>query len=81
MDAGDTLGLPDPTKVPEQLPLYQFHDAPVPSEPPDRLNVVAPPQVGLVDAEAPVGAVELVFIVTAALPCVPQHPPADLDLK
>ena len=63
MDPGDTLGLPEPTKVPEQLPEYQFHDAPVPSEPPERLNVVAPPQVGFTDADAPVGAVELVFIV------------------
>ena len=80
MDPGDTLGLPEPTKVPEQLPEYQFHDAPVPSEPPERLNVVAPPQVGFTDADAPVGAVELVFIVTVALPWVP-HPQELFALK
>lgn len=38
---------PLPTKVPGQPPEYQFQEAPVPSEPPPTVNVVAPPHVGL----------------------------------
>ena len=54
-----------PTKVPPQLPEYQFHDAPVPSEPPVAERVVAPlGHVGFTEAVAPVGAVELLFTVT-----------------
>ena len=56
-----------PTNVPPQLPVYQFHNAPVPRLPPVAERVVAPPQVGFTDAVAPVGAVELVFTVTEAV--------------
>ncbi len=56
---------PVPTKVPTQLPEYQFQEAPRPSTPPLTLNVVeAPAHIGLGVADAPIGAVDDVFIVT-----------------
>lgn len=56
---------PVPTSVPPQLPEYQVHAAPEPSEPPDTESVVGlPEQTGLTLADAPVGAVEKVFTVT-----------------
>ena len=65
VETGDTdTELPLPTKEPPQLPEYQFQDAPVPSEPPETDKVVAPPQVGLTDALAPVGSVDNAFTVT-----------------
>ena len=67
VEAGDTLGLPVPTNVPPQLPVYQVHDAPVPRLPPVAERVVAPPQVGFTEAVAPVGAVELVLTDTEAV--------------
>ena len=63
------IELPDPTKVPPHEPEYQFHDAPVPSDPPETVNVVAVPlQIGVVPV-MDVGAVEAVgcaLIVTLA---------------
>ena len=54
VDVGLTEMLaPVPTCVPPQLPEYHSHDAPVPREPPERLNVVELPlQIveGLADA-------------------------------
>ena len=67
------------TGVPPQLPLYHFHDAPVPSEPPCRHNSDDPPgQTELGLAVAPVGAVDSVFTVTVTLaqPVVLQSPSA-----
>ena len=49
-----------PTGVPPQLPEYHFHDAPVPSDPPETVKVDEfPGQTELGFAFAPVGAVEL----------------------
>ena len=63
---GDTTTeAPVPTKVPPQLPEYQFHDAPVPSEPPLTDKVVFPEQIGLGLAPAPIGAVDGALIVIA----------------
>ena len=61
-DAGDTvMELPLPTNVTPQPPVYQFHEAPVPREPPDTLNVAAlPEQTGFGLADAPDGADEFV---------------------
>jgi hypothetical protein len=66
--AGDTaIDAPVPTKVPPQLPEYHVHAAPVPNDPPVTDNVVAPPQIGLGLADAPVGAVDAVLTVTVVL--------------
>ena len=67
--AGDTTTeAPVPTKVPPQLPEYQFQEAPVPSEPPVTLSVVGlEEQIGLRLALAPVGAVDGVFTLTVTL--------------
>ena len=35
--------VPVPTRVPPQLPLYHFHDAPVPNEPPLTVSITEPP--------------------------------------
>ena len=75
---GETLiEEPVPTGVPGQPPVYQCHDAPVPSEPPPTVNVVEPPpHKGLGLAEADEGAVEglLTLTVTWAQPVVLQFP-------
>lgn len=79
VEAGDTaMEAPVPASVPPQPPEYHFHDAPVPSEPPVTLSVVAPPQIGLGLAEALVGSVEGVFnvTVTETQPVVLQVPSA-----
>ena len=80
VESGLTLiVLPLFTKVPPQDPLYHFHDAPVPSEPPLTVIFVLLPiqMVGEV-AEALVGFVEAVFTctVTCAQVVVPQSPSA-----
>jgi hypothetical protein len=50
VEAGVTVMLlPVPTAVPPQLPLYHFHDAPVPSVPPLTLNEVLWPTQTAVD--------------------------------
>ena len=55
------MELPLPRNVLPQLPVYQFHEAPVPREPPDTLNVVTlPEQTGFGLADAPDGADEFV---------------------
>lgn len=65
MDNGDTaMDEPVPANTPPQLPEYHFHDAPVPSEPPETESVVEPPQIGLGLAEAPVGSVDKALLVT-----------------
>jgi len=56
---------PVPTRVPPQLPVYHTSWDPVPSVPPDALNVVDwPTQIVEGFALTFVGAVELVFTVT-----------------
>ena len=67
--AGDTtIEAPVPITALPQLPLYQFHEAPVPSEPPDILNVVGlEGQTGLVLALALTGPVDVVFTLTVTL--------------
>ena len=53
---------PDPTGVPPQLPLYHFHDAPLPSEPPCFVSCDEPfEQMELGLADAPLGAVDNVL--------------------
>ena len=63
-------GLPVPTGVPPQDPLYHFATAPVPRVPPDAVNVNVPPAsaqklsaLELADA----GAADNVFTVTVTL--------------
>ena len=66
MDAGETeIEVPVPTNVPPQLPEYQFHTPPGPSEPPVNDKVVAPLQMGLRLADALVAGVDNVLTVTA----------------
>ena len=67
-DGVTVMLLPVPTSVPLHEPSYQFHVAPVPSEPPVMLSV-AVPDAHTVDgvAVADVAAVELVFTVTVTL--------------
>jgi hypothetical protein len=66
VDVGFTeIEVPEPIRVPPQLPVYQFHTAPVPSVPLVILRVdELPEQIDGGEAEA-VGVVEAVFIVTA----------------
>ena len=71
--------VPSPIEVPEQEPAYHFHEAPVPNEPPDTVNVVEPPgQKLLAEGLILAGAVERVFTftVTWAQVVVPQSPSA-----
>ena len=72
------MELPAPTNAPLQLPEYQFHAAPAPREPPDRVKVVVPPQVGFGLAAALDGAVDevIIVIVTEAQDVVLQVPDA-----
>jgi len=59
---------PVATNPPPQLPEYQFHAAPVPSEPPDTFKVVElPAQIGVGVADAAVGFVEGELTVTVTL--------------
>ena len=63
--AGLTLRLfPVPAAVPPHEPLYHLSVPPVPALPPLTDNVVAPPQVGLTEADAEVGALAREFTVT-----------------
>lgn len=50
--------MPVPTGVTPQPPVYHLQEAPVPSEPPLKDKVVAPPQMGFGLAEAEEGAVD-----------------------
>ena len=72
------MEVPDPTNTPPQLPEYHCHEAPVPNEPPDKLNVVEPEQIGFGLAEALAGAVddEFTVMVTEAQVVVLQVPTA-----
>jgi hypothetical protein len=55
---------PVPIETPPQLPEYQCHTAPEPSEPPVRLRVVeSPMQTGFALAFTDVGTVELLLTV------------------
>jgi hypothetical protein len=69
---------PVPTKVPPQLPLYQFHEAPVPKEPPVilRLTEVVAPHVDVILELADVAATDNVLTVKVAADDVaaPQLP-------
>ena len=52
-------GEPLPARVPPQEPVYHFHEAAVPNEPPLTLKLAEPPeQKLLLSAEADAGAVE-----------------------
>ena len=65
VEPGETdIELPVPTEVTPQPPVYQFHEAPVPKEPPMTDNVVAPPQVGFTLADILAGVVDNEFTVT-----------------
>ena len=64
-----------------QLPEYQYHTPPVPSAPPLWVSVVDPPLQIVVVPVMPDGAVEDVFMVTDALPSLPQQPAVERDLK
>lgn len=68
------MELPVPTSVPPQLPLYQFHEAPAPNEPPDTLSVVDPPLQMVVVPVTPVGAVDncCTVMVTGVQAVLPQ---------
>jgi hypothetical protein len=58
---GETVTeFPVPTNVPPQLPLYQFHAAPVPKLPPLTVSVVELPLQMVVVPLMPVGVVESV---------------------
>ena len=58
-----------PTSVPPQLPEYQYHEAPVPNDPPDTDKVEELPEhIGFWLALIPAGAVDALLIVTIALP-------------
>ena len=62
------IELPVPAGVPPQLPVYHFHDAPVPNDPPVTVNVTSPPEhTGFGLTVAPVGAVDSLFTVTVTL--------------
>ncbi len=72
---GDTLiEFPVPTNVPPQLPLYQFHVAPVPKLPPVTVRVVDDPLQMVVMPEIPVGATDndCTVIVTGVQVVFPQ---------
>jgi hypothetical protein len=63
--AGDTITLePVPTKVPPQVPLYHFQDAPVPREPPFTLKVVDVPRHIKPEPVMEVAGTELSLTVT-----------------
>ena len=79
VEPGETdIELPVPTEVTPQPPVYQFHEAPVPKEPPMTDNVVAPPQVGFTLADILAGVVddEFTVTVTGAQTVVLQDPSA-----
>ena len=57
--------VPEPTDVPPQLPEYHCHEAPLPNEPPDKLNVdELPEQIVAGLALAELAAEEFEFTVT-----------------
>ena len=69
MEGFTIIELPVPTKVPPHEPEYQFHDAPVPSDPPETVNVTGVPLQMVVVPVMEAGAVEAVgcaLIVTLA---------------
>lgn len=76
MEVGLTeIGVPEPIRVPPQLPVYQFHDAPVPRVPLVMLNVdELPEHIDGGEAEA-VGAVDAELMVTAKEDEVPEPQP------
>ena len=69
VEEGDTvIEAPVPAAVTPQPPVYQFHEAPDPNEPPDTVSVVElPGQIGLAVALIPVGVVELANTVIVTL--------------
>ncbi len=75
---GVTLRLvPVPAEVPPHVPLYHFHVAPVPSEPPDVLSVLLwPLQSKLVpaidDAGTDVSFTVMLYVLQAVLLQVPS---------
>jgi hypothetical protein len=64
---------PVPTSVPPQDPLYHFHEAPVPKEPPDTLNVTEVPDDTLVDEAFAADAATLFLFMVRFKYCV-LHP-------
>ena len=70
---------PVPTDVPPQLPVYQYQEAPVPSDPPDtERSTLLPEQIEVDVADMEAGAVDRVFtvMVTDAQVVVLQVPSA-----
>jgi hypothetical protein len=68
---------PVPINVPPQEPLYHFHVAPVPNEPPFTLSVKLTPAVANATEEVmEVGAVLTAFTVGVTLAEVPEQPAA-----
>ena len=73
------MGVPEPTYVPPQLPEYHSQIAPVPKDPPVTVRVVdSPGHTALGVADAPVGALDSVLIltITSAQDVVLQSPSA-----
>ena len=64
---------PVPTSVPPHDPLYHFHEAPVPSEPPDTLNVTEVPEATLIDEAFAADAATLFLLMVRFKYCV-LHP-------
>ena len=76
-DCETLIEAPVPTKVPPQEPVYQFHVAPVPSEPPFTLSVkLTPAEAKATEEVIDVGAVLTAFAVGVTLAEVAEHPAA-----
>jgi len=70
---------PEPTDVPPQLPEYHCHEAPLPNEPPDKLNVDELPEqivAGLALAELAAEEFEFTVTITSAQAVLLQVPSA-----
>ena len=75
MVVGETVMLvPLPMKVPPQLPLYHFHTAPVPNDPPFKVSVTELPKTMLDPGLAPmdVAAVLGVLMVSVRVTVLSQ---------
>ena len=73
------MDAPVPIKVPPQVPLYHFHCAPLPNEPPFTESVTVAPALTVVcDADVAVGAVLRVLMVSTRVAVLSQ--PAALSV-
>ena len=76
-DCETLIEAPVPINVPPQEPVYHFHVAPVPIEPPFTLSVKLTPTVANATEEViDVGAVLTAFAVGVTLAEVAEHPAA-----